>query len=177
MKSLSLLTLCFTGSLLMASCTKEDNNNDESSAIVVQSATNINDPVKPGEPNCTEPISDRVKLKASVDASQSTTTAAVVKIDAKTEKLYPSGGYILVYDLNRTTSTIRIDYKQVNTACGNPAAAALLPATSTLRITNLAPGSYPVELRVGTTVNKGTLQVASGSATLQMQTTNGIVIE
>jgi len=177
MKSLSLFTFCFACSLWVVSCTKEDNTRDEGSATVVQSATNINDLVKPGEPNCTEAIIDRVKLKASVDASQSTATAIVVKVDSRTEKLYPSGGYILVYDLNRTTSTIRIDYKQVNTACGNPAASALLPATSSLRITNLTAGSYPVEIRVGSNVNKGTLQVSSGSASLQMQTTNGIVIE
>jgi hypothetical protein len=177
MKSLSLFTLCFFWSLLIVSCTKEDNTSDEGSATVVQSATNINDLVKPGEPNCTEAIKENVKLKASVDASQSTASAIVVKIDAKTEKLYPSGGYILVYDLIRTTSTVRIDYKQVNTACGNPAAAALLPATSALRITNLTVGSYPVEIRVGSNVNKGTLQVSSGSASLQMQTTSGIVIE
>lgn len=163
--------------LSLVAC-KKNNPSDNNDTEVIAAATNFNEPVKQGEANCTESITGNIRLKAVTDTPQNTNNTVNIKINSKTEKLYPSGGYILVYELTRTASLIKIEYKQVHTACGNPGAAAFLPATSAPRITNLAPGSYPIEIKTGSQVNKGVLQITgSGSPTLTMQTSNGIVVE
>jgi hypothetical protein len=126
-----------------------------------------------------EAISGDIQLKAMNDTSQSTSTSTAVVIKSATVKMYPSGGYILVYELTRTTSKIVLNYKQVHTSCGNPATTALSPATSSPVITNLAPGSYNIEIIANGVVNKGTLNVpvSPGSPTLLMQTSNGIIVQ
>jgi hypothetical protein len=176
MKQIKNLPIAFIVSLFFFSCTKEQPvvTND-----VIEKANNSEQAVVAGQPNCTEAITSNLRLKVVVDADKSTSTSKSLKINSKTEKLYPSGGYILVYDLTRTSNNIRLEYKQVNTSCGNPAAAAMLPATSSPQLNNLAAGSYPIEIIVNGSVNKGTLNIPSsaGSPTLVMQTTNGIVIE
>jgi hypothetical protein len=177
MKHVKVISFCFLLSLMLMACSKKDTPPDNSQTVI-QQATNINEPVKAGETNCSEAISGKIKLKASGESSGSG-AAVSVKINSKTEKLYPSGGYILVYELKRTGSSISLNYKQVNTSCGNPAAAAMLPATSAPVIDNLVPGTYPIQIIVNGTANKGVLVVppAPGSPALQMETTNGIVIE
>jgi hypothetical protein len=84
----------------------------------------------------------------------------------------------LVFELLRTSNNISLEYKKVNTPCGNPATGALSPATSSPQITNLSTGSYPIEIKVNGITNTGVLNVpTSGAPTLVMQTTNGITIE
>jgi hypothetical protein len=175
MKKVSLIPLCLVFATLMFSCSKDNPVNDP----VIESATNAAELVKPGEPNCTESITSNVRIKVVVDSATSTSSSVSVKLRSRTEKLYPSGGYILVYDLARTSSVIKLEYKQVNTACGNPAAAAFLPATSAPKISNLSVGSYPIEIKINGVVNVGTLNIPAspGAPTLTMVTTNGLVIE
>jgi hypothetical protein len=175
MKQIKIFPLTFIFSLLFFSCSKQPVVTDE----VIEKANNSEQVVIAGQPNCTEAINGNLRLKVVVDAANSTSTSTTVKINSKTERLYPSGGYILVYDLTRTTNNIRLEYKQVNTACGNPAAAAMLPATSSPQLNNLSAGNYIIEIVVKGIVNRGTLNVpgSSGTPTLVMQTTNGIVIE
>ncbi|HEX8332216.1 MAG TPA: hypothetical protein VF622_06315 [Segetibacter sp.] len=176
MKQIKFFPVAFILSLFFFSCTKEQPvaTND-----VIEKANNSEQAVIAGQPNCTEAIKGNLRLKVVVDTDKSTSTSTSVKINSKTEQLYPSGGYILVYDLTRSSNNIRLEYKQVNTSCGNPAAAAFLPATSAPQLNSLAAGSYPIEIIVKGSVNKGTLNIPAspGSPTLVMQSTNGIVIE
>jgi hypothetical protein len=176
MKKIQFFPVAFVLSLFFFSCTKEQPAVTDD---VIETASNSEQAVIAGQPNCTEAITGNLRLKLVVDAAKSTSTSTSVKINSKTEKLYPNAGYILVYDLNRTGSNIKLEYKQVNTTCGNPAAAVLAPATSSPQVNNLAAGSYPIEITVKGSVNKGVLNVpaSSGTPTLVMQTTNGIVIE
>ncbi len=176
MKQSKLYLLYFIFSFLLIACTKDEVIDEN---VVKESLSNIEEAVQIGQPNCTEAISGKLRLKLSVDSTATSSNSTTVKINSKTEKLYPSGGYILVFNLTRTSSNIRLDYKQVNTSCGNPAAAAFLPATSAPRLSNLATGSYPIEISVNGVINKGVVTVppSPGAPSLQMQTTNGIVVE
>ena len=175
MKSINFYPICFVLSLFFFSCTKEQ----PVSSDVVEKVSNSQQAVVDGQPNCTEAISGKIRLKVAVDATGSSSTSTTVKINSKTEKLYPSGGYILVFELTRTSNNIILEYKQVNTSCGNPATAALSHTTSAPKISNLTPGSYPIEIIVNGSVNIGVLNVPAspGTPTLVIQTTNGIVIE
>ena len=175
MRPLKHFGLSFILLLFLVACTKENPTENN----LIESASNSEEPVKPGQPNCAEAITSNIRLNLVVDSSKLTSTSTSVKFFSKTEKLYPSGGYILVFDLTRTGSNIKLEYKQVHTACGNPAAAALLPATSSPAINNLTVGSYPIEIIVNSSINKGVLNIPAspGSPTLVMQTTNGIIIE
>jgi hypothetical protein len=177
MKPIKYFKLCFFLSVLFVSCTKDTEQSSNNNMI--ESASNAEQAVIAGQPNCTVGITGNLRLKVVVDSSKSTSTSTSVKINSRTETLYPSGGYILVYDLNRSNSNIKLEYKQVNTSCGNPAAAAFLPATSSPQVTNLAVGSYPVEIIVKGAVNKGVLNIPAspGSPTLVMQTSTNIIIE
>jgi len=176
MKQVKPYLLYFILSFLLVACTKDEVTDENA---VKESISNIEQAVQIGQPNCTEAISGKLRLKLSVDSTATSSNSTTVKINSKTEKLYPSGGYILVFNLSRTSSNIRLEYKQVNTSCGNPAAAALLPATSSQRISNLATGSYPIEISVNGVINKGVVIVPLSPEvpSLQMQTTNGIVVE
>jgi len=176
MKQVKHYLLYFILSLLLIACTKDEVIDEN---VVKESLSNIEEAVQIGQPNCTEAISGKLRLKLSVDSTATSSNSTTVKINSKTEKLYPSGGYILVFDLTRTSLNIKLDYKQVNTACGNPATGALTPATSSPRISNLAAGSYAIEISVNGVINKGILIVppSPGAPSLQLQTTNGIVVE
>jgi hypothetical protein len=178
MKKLILsLSIC---SVLFTSCSKEEIEKVEitESTETLQSVTNISELVKPGQPNCIEPISSDIKIKVASNPPGSS-TAIDVNLNAKTVKQYPTGGYILVYELNRTNNVITVLYKQVHTSCSNPATQAFASAASTATITQLAAGTYPIEIKVGGHVNKGSLVVPQSLQTPQllMQTTNGIIIE
>jgi hypothetical protein len=176
MKQIKFLPIALILSLVFFSCTKEHPVETDD---VIEVASNSEQAVIAGQPNCSEAISGNIKIKVSVDSTQPTSPSKTIKVRSRTEKVYNSGGFILVYDLSRTTNKISLEYKHVNTPCGNPATGALSPATSSPLINNLASGSYPIEIKVNGVVNKGVLNVpgSTGSATLVMQTTNGIVIE
>jgi hypothetical protein len=177
MKKVKLTYFSFILMVFLFSCSKEKDSTDNS-LEVLQSSSNRDVQVIAGTPNCTETISGKVKLKVAADASQDNSPSKSVNISSRTEKLYPSGGYILVFELLRTNNKISIEYKQVNTACGNPATGALSPATSTPQINNLSTGSYPIEIKVNGIIHPGLLNVpSSGIPILVMQTTNEIIIE
>lgn len=178
MKQIKILSVACLCTFLFISCDKRDKTEDlQGQNVVLQSSSNSNEPVKPGETNCIDPITGNIKIKST--AQPAGTAMADVKLLSKTVKVYPSGGYILVYELTRTSSGIVVEYKKVHTSCGNPAAAALLPATSTPILNGLNAGIHNIEIRINGQVNKGSLTVhpALDSATLQMQSTNGIIIE
>jgi hypothetical protein len=168
--------LCFCA-FLLSSCSKADEiDESQNQNLTLQSTSNSTELVRQGEVNCVDAITSNIKIKATAQAAGS---LANVQLGSKTEKLYPSGGYILVYELTRTPSLIVVDYKKVHTSCGNPSASALLPATSAPTINGLTAGNHNIEVRINGQVNKGSLMVHPSltSVSLQMQTTNGIVIE
>ncbi len=96
MKRIKHYLVYFILSMLFIGCSK-NNGTDEAAGIEI--ATNIDQAVQTGQPNCIEAISGKIRLKLSVDSSATSAHSTTVKINAKTDKLYPSGGYILVFDI------------------------------------------------------------------------------
>ncbi len=163
---------------VLMSCKKEALKTDPPNEQILQAATNVYEQVSAGQADCSEAIMGKVRLKVALDSTQSSSGAFTLNINSRTEKLYNSGGYILVYDLARISSIINLEYVKVNAACGNPAAAALLPAMSQPKISNLTPGSYPISIKVNGLNNTGVLNVSStGTPSLVMASSNGIIVE
>ncbi len=110
---------CVMFAFVLMSCKKEALKTDPPNEQILQAATNVYEQVSAGQANCSEAIMGKVRLKVALDSTQSSSGAFTLNMNSRTEKLYNSGGYILVYDLARISSIINLEYVKENAACGN----------------------------------------------------------